>query len=141
LVKLAEKNAREREKRDQEIRENKAALALTNNQIQVKPLIETVPPDEKKTPSARSSHAKISNDVHNTNKADDLLRLITSENKINIKLLLSIRFTPPPDPQTLHVSNSENKFPVPSTPNEIPAKLQQMNGPSGPVRKSAKAKW
>jgi hypothetical protein len=46
-----------------------------------------------------------------------------------------LRFTPPLEQQT--TSNHVR----PTTPNEIPAKLQQMAGPSGPVRKSTKAKW
>jgi hypothetical protein len=52
--------------------------------------------------------------------------------------LVLCRFTPPPsEQQTPRRPNSTVKM----TTNELPGKLQQMNGPSGPVRKSSKVKW
>ncbi|CAF4795042.1 unnamed protein product [Rotaria sp. Silwood1] len=138
LVKLAEKSAREREKREREKREREVqekpsqasattatttttttiTTVLFNNQIQVQPTIETIASDQKPKKS-RNSYVSLSN--HDMNKAEDLLR-----------------FTPPPDQQPSLTSNSTNKYP---TSNELPAKLQQMDGPSGPIRKSTKAKW
>ncbi|CAF2023545.1 unnamed protein product [Rotaria magnacalcarata] len=138
LVKLAEKSAHEREKLESKKREaaNAAAAAAvtttaatttttttvnvsSSNQIKVKPIIETVSPDPKSKESRGSYIAAANN--HDTNAAEDLLR-----------------FTPPPDQHPSAMTNSTNKFPV---SNEIPAKLQQMDGPGGPVRKSTKAKW
>ncbi|UJR31984.1 hypothetical protein I4U23_019457 [Adineta vaga] len=131
LVKLAEKSAREREKREreqrereqrtQEAKENKATTTSTNNEIQVKPIIETISSDQKPKYS-KTSHTKKTNGDHDVNTTDDLLR-----------------FSPPIDQQqTSRVSSSGEKFPTTSA---LPAKLQQMDGPSGPIRKSTKAKW
>ncbi|CAF1256193.1 unnamed protein product [Rotaria sordida] len=136
LVKLAEKNAREREKREREKRERepqekqappppKTTTTTTtlpvNNHIQVQPTIETIASDQKPK-KTRNSYVTMTNNInHDMNKTEDLLR-----------------FTPPPDAPSSLTSNSTNKHP---SPNELPAKLQQMDGPSGPVRKSTKAKW
>ena len=123
-MKLAEKSAREREKREQErreLQESKAILAATearNKQIEVEPIIETIPSETRLT-QPRKSYGKIANGNHHMNTTEDLLR-----------------FTPPPIDQ-----QSATNFPGPSTPNALPAKLQQMSGPSGPIRKSTKAKW
>jgi len=61
--------------------------------------------------------------------------------KIKNTISFAIRFTPPPDQQTSQISNSGDKLPRATTPSELPSKLQQMDGPSGPIRKSKKAKW
>jgi hypothetical protein len=120
LVKLAEKNAHERVQRERAAKENKdiaAAAKLANQQIEVKPIIETVP-SEPNHKQSRKSYVHISNGDHNNHTTEDLLR-----------------FTPPLEQQPT------SAYPRPTTPQAIPAKLQQMSGPSGPVRKSTKAKW
>jgi hypothetical protein len=61
--------------------------------------------------------------------------------KIKNRISFDFRFTPPLDQQTSQVSNSGDKYPRPATPSKLPSKLQQMDGPSGPIRKSSKAKW
>lgn len=73
-MKLAERNAREREERERLVRERAtttaavaaaaAAEASTSNQIQVKPIIETV----------ASNHTKTKHHAHDANKTEDLLR-------------------------------------------------------------------
>ena len=55
--------------------------------------------------------------------------------------MFAFRFTPPLDQQTSQVSNSGDKHPIPPPQSALPAKLQQMDGPSGPIKKSTKAKW
>ncbi|CAF1149237.1 unnamed protein product [Adineta ricciae] len=116
LVRMVEeRKARERE--EAEIAKATAATA-PKNKIQVKPIIETVCQDTPASTTLTNPAAKT-----NTNdKTEDLLR-----------------FTPPPQQQTRRPSTYDE--PKPMNTNEIPAKLQQMNGPSGPVRKSTKAKW
>ncbi|CAF1252073.1 unnamed protein product [Adineta ricciae] len=124
LVKLAEKSAREREKREREKhereqrereqREREAAedrptTTSTNNEIHVKPIIETVPPDSK----PKYAKVKKSNGDHDVNPADDLLR-----------------FSPPLDQQQASRVSISIEHPTPSV---LPAKLQQMDGPSGPT--------
>jgi len=87
LVKLAEKSAREREQREREKRErdNQAnklpKTEPSSNQIQVKPIIETISSDQKpKYP--KSSHVKMTNGDLNGNTTEDLLRfVIVDENK------------------------------------------------------------
>lgn len=83
LVKLAEKSAREREKREREKREREvrekaeaeaAAAEVAKNQIQVKPIIETVSPSPKPLAVADSYSRKMSS----THKHDDLLRFVRS---------------------------------------------------------------
>jgi len=74
--------------------------------------------------------------------------------KANIKVKPIVETVPPPPPSTTSVGtpsmtldekvNDLLRFtppPKPTNSTEIPAKLQQMNGPSGPIRKSTKAKW
>ena len=90
LVKLAEKSAREREKREREkhereqrereqrereAAENRATTTSTNNEIQVKPIIETVPSDSK----PKYPKVKKSNGDHDVNPTDDLLRFVLSD--------------------------------------------------------------
>ncbi len=83
LVKLAEKHAREREQREREKHERDAAQASkttttsSNNQIQVKPIIETKSSTQQLRQS-RNSNVKMSNGDHNMNTTEDLLRLIIS---------------------------------------------------------------
>lgn len=67
----------------------------------------------------------------------NILRLRNNKrNKCNV-IVFDFRFTPPPEQQAQGMGNS-NRLP---TTNELPAKLQQMDGPSGPIRKSTKTKW
>ncbi|CAF3294200.1 unnamed protein product [Rotaria sp. Silwood2] len=112
LVRLVE----ERRAQEQEAAKNKT----TNNQIEVKPTIETVS-QKGSIPPANTTSASIK--MNNNDKTDDLLR-----------------FTPPPsNKKSLFTSNSTTQN---ITSNELPAKLQQqMNGPTGPIRKSTKVKW
>lgn len=93
LVKLAEQAARDREKRERErheakLREEAEAAAaaataaktaattnlVTNTQIQVKPIIEAVSPDQKPKKS-RGSYVHGSNAI-DSNMTDDLLRSV-----------------------------------------------------------------
>ncbi|CAF0809266.1 unnamed protein product [Adineta steineri] len=66
----------------------------------------------------------VSKEPHNDNKTADLLR-----------------FTPPPSKPPSQVTRASPEPPRIINASEIPAKLQAMNGPSGPVKKSNKAKW
>ncbi len=77
LVKLAEKSAREREQREREKRErdNQPKTEPSNNQIQVKPIIETISPDPKPKYS-KTSHVKMTNGDRDGNTTDDLLRFV-----------------------------------------------------------------
>ena len=112
LVKLAEKSAREREKREREkhereqrereqrereAAEDRATTTSTNNEIHVKPIIETVPPDSK----PKYSKVKMSNGDHDVNPADDLLRFALSDRSehVNISFSSMYRFSPPLDQQ------------------------------------------
>ena len=108
LVRLVE----ERKARELEAEKAQAAATTTNNNIQVKPIIETIP-----TTQPAAANASSASDTMNINdKIDDLLR-----------------FTPPPSNQpTSRASNPVNT-------NDLPAKLQQQM--NGPTRKSTKAKW
>lgn len=128
LVRLAEKHAREREAREVRERQERAAREAAgvktppvSNQIQVKPIIETKLTTAEPNLQSRKSYVKMSNGDSDMNKNDDLLR-----------------FTPPPD--HLPSTGSFTTNPNPST-SELPAKLQQMAGPSGPIKKSGKSKW
>lgn len=51
------------------------------------------------------------------------------------------RFTPPPLASGPETRRTSHDVPRTSSTTEIPSKLQQMNEPNGPVRKSTKAKW
>ncbi len=92
LVKLAEKHAREREQREREKHERDAQASKTtttssNNQIQVKPIIETKSSTQQLRQS-RNSNVKMSNGDHDMNTTEDLLRLIIS----NINLIINSLF-------------------------------------------------
>ncbi|CAF2069702.1 unnamed protein product [Rotaria magnacalcarata] len=111
LVRLVE----ERKAQEQEIAKRKES----NNEIHVKPIIETVS-DKPSLPPTMPPVASASAKIKDNEAIDDLLR-----------------FTPPPsNQQKQHKSNSISKE---LTPNEIPAKLQQQM--NEPTRKSTKVKW
>lgn len=88
LVRLAEKHAREREQREKqereqrerEAQEQKLAPIPPPNQIQVKPIIETTSSTQHGTQS-RKSYGKLFNGDHDTNKTEDLLRLVNNLKK------------------------------------------------------------
>lgn len=150
LVRLAEKHAREREereKRERQEREVREAVKVrsspppppTPKQIQVKPIIETqsTPITTESNAKSRKSYVKMSNGDADMNKNDDLLRFVFSNHSF-VPMCKYSRFTPPPDHPPSAGSYTTN--PNPST-SELPAKLQQMAGPSGPIKRSNKAKW